>query len=306
MSKTEGEGKSVIATATVVSPGELPALNPLTSAERQELEGHERTIERGKKVFMEVGEALMAIRDKRLYRQTHPDFHTYCQDRWSIGASRGRQLINAAQVTRLLAAVSDEVPENERQARELAPFLSSGLEAFWATVVSTAPTKQDGSRHITAQHIKSVAVSVAEIAQAGAMDDGTGEEKPFKTLLTARVTEETAERLKRQSEYVRQKMNPNNEPQPGIHDWFELSYAQYLTVPRAVLQSMPDVWQYRFVRCLQELDEAIDWRPSAARYRVTLYELHEGGGWGNEIEDPFADYERGRRRIAHREKEAEG
>lgn len=43
-----------------------------------------------------------------------------------------------------------------------------------------------------------------------------------------------------------------NEP---IHEWFELSYAQYLTIPRSVLQSMPQEWQDRFVKCLEELKE---------------------------------------------------
>lgn len=42
----------------------------------------------------------------------------------------------------------------------------------------------------------------------------------------------------------------------AIHTWFGLSYANYLVVPRSVLQSMPDEWQERFVSCLQEMHEA--------------------------------------------------
>ncbi len=82
----------------------------------------------------------------------------------------------------------------------------------------------------------------------------------------------------------------------AIHEWFELSYAQYLTIPRSVLQSMPDEWQGRFVRCLRELDDAIDWRPEEGRYWVCLKDER-----GRYIRDPLMDYERGRRRIPLRD-----
>ena len=85
-----------------------------------------------------------------------------------------------------------------------------------------------------------------------------------------------------------------------IHRWFELSYAQYLTVPRSVLQSMPIEWQRRFVQCLEELDDAIDWRPTSGFYRVQLKDSD-----GRYARDPFQDYERGRRRIPLRKPQAE-
>ncbi len=80
-----------------------------------------------------------------------------------------------------------------------------------------------------------------------------------------------------------------------VHEWFELSYANYLTIPRSVLQSMPTEWQSRFVKCLDELDETIDWRPQdGGRYSVQLRDKD-----GKFTKDPLADYERGRRRIPH-------
>lgn len=77
-----------------------------------------------------------------------------------------------------------------------------------------------------------------------------------------------------------------------IHDWFELSYAQYLTIPRSVLQSMPDEWQERFVKCLEELDESIDWRPEKGRYWVQLRDEN-----GRFVPDPLQNYDRGRRQV---------
>jgi hypothetical protein len=78
----------------------------------------------------------------------------------------------------------------------------------------------------------------------------------------------------------------------AIHLWFELSYAQYLTIPRTALQSMPHEWQERFVKCLEELDEAIDWRPKRGQYFVMLKD-----GRMRYMNDPLMDYERGRRRL---------
>ena len=80
-----------------------------------------------------------------------------------------------------------------------------------------------------------------------------------------------------------------------IHGWFELSYAQYLTIPRSVLQSMPAEWQHRFAACLEQLDEAVDWRPDEGRYWVRLKDKD-----GRFVRDPLMDYERGRRRVALR------
>jgi len=43
-----------------------------------------------------------------------------------------------------------------------------------------------------------------------------------------------------------------------VHSWFSLSYGNYFVCQRSVLQSMPLEWQKRFVKCLEELDEAAD------------------------------------------------
>ena len=80
----------------------------------------------------------------------------------------------------------------------------------------------------------------------------------------------------------------------AIHYWFELSYAQYLTIPRSVLQSMPNEWQQKFVDLLEDLDDTIDWRPKEGRYWVKLKD-----GNGRYVHDPLMDYQRGRRKIEH-------
>ncbi len=50
-------------------------------------------------------------------------------------------------------------------------------------------------------------------------------------------------------------------PESPIHNWFELSYASFLTLPRLIMQSMPHEWQAAMVKLLEEMDDTYDWRP---------------------------------------------
>lgn len=69
----------------------------LDVTERDRLHQYETVIEHGLTTFVEVGEALAAIRDARLYRAEYATFEDYCQERWSMGRRRADQLIGAAQ-----------------------------------------------------------------------------------------------------------------------------------------------------------------------------------------------------------------
>lgn len=55
-----------------------------------------------------------------------------------------------------------------------------------------------------------------------------------------------------------------------ISDWFELSYAQYLTIPRIVMESMSIEWRRKMAALLYEMDDTFDWRPKEGRYWVRL------------------------------------
>lgn len=85
---------------------------------------------------------------------------------------------------------------------------------------------------------------------------------------------------------------PAEEP---MHEWFGLTYANYLTLPRSVIQSMPAEWQHRLRDLLEDLNEAaghLDWPYS---YRVQA--INEQGRF---IRDPLPHYRRGRVRVALR------
>ena len=79
-----------------------------------------------------------------------------------------------------------------------------------------------------------------------------------------------------------------------IHDYFGLSYASYLVMPRVVLQSMPVEWQRQITELLREIEETLgDWNDNGTYYKVT--KLTEDGG--ALVEDDLQYYERGRRRL---------
>lgn len=70
-----------------------------------------------------------------------------------------------------------------------------------------------------------------------------------------------------------------------INSWFGLSYAQYLTIPRSVLQAMPYSWRKLFSSLLSALDDSIDWRPKSGCYWVRLKDAK-----GRFAKDKFMDY----------------
>lgn len=63
----------------------------------------EEVIERGMETFLEVGGALLAIREGRLYRERFGTFEEYCQKRWEMTARRARQLCAATEVVHRIA-----------------------------------------------------------------------------------------------------------------------------------------------------------------------------------------------------------
>lgn len=101
----------------------------------------EATIERGMQTFVEVGLALMEIRDDRLYRAEFGTFEEYCNQRWGMASSRARQLIAAADTVRNLETVTmvTVFPATERQARPLAALPPAQQREAWERVLETAP-----------------------------------------------------------------------------------------------------------------------------------------------------------------------
>ena len=77
----------------------------------------ETIIERGQQVFIEVGNALLEIREKDLFPQD--SFELYCQERWGWNRAHGHRLADAAEVINGLPKALASTVTTERAAREL-------------------------------------------------------------------------------------------------------------------------------------------------------------------------------------------
>jgi hypothetical protein len=152
----------------------MTELATLTVAETDVLTDCEDTISRGLMTFIEVGQALITIRDNRLYRVTHATFEDYCTQRWNFSFQRANQFIDAAVVTKLITTTTvaeinstPAEPANEKQARPLAKLLphpmaepevkaaaEEEIRETWAEAVETAPRDTDGQPKVTARHVE--------------------------------------------------------------------------------------------------------------------------------------------------------
>jgi hypothetical protein len=108
----------------------------LSLDEQAELTRLEAVIAKGLETFFEVGSALLDIRDKRLYRQSHSTFGDYCRARWSMSRSRANQLIDSVDVIndlRMSTIVDIEsLPKTENVVRPLVNLTTEDRQAVWA------------------------------------------------------------------------------------------------------------------------------------------------------------------------------
>lgn len=124
-----------------------------TTARLTELEA---VIERGRAVFVEVGEALLEIRDHRLYRPDYPTFDAYCRERWGWSRVHAYRQIAAARVAAMLPMGNS--PATERQARELVPLMEQGPEVVqhtWAEATADGPATAAMVRAAAQRHLAS-------------------------------------------------------------------------------------------------------------------------------------------------------
>ena len=110
----------------------------------------EAIIERGLSTFVEVGQALLEIRDSRAYRVTHLTFQDYCRERWGMSRPRAYQLMQAAEVASSLSTNVDTPPlETEAQARELTRLPQpETVREVWAEV------KEEKGERVTAADVR--------------------------------------------------------------------------------------------------------------------------------------------------------
>jgi hypothetical protein len=120
----------------------------LTAEERQRLAKLEKVVDAKLGDFFEVASALMEIKNNGLFRETHCNFHLYCQKRWGFGRSYANKLIGSAERIQLLP------PDQTKPANEftMRPFLKLEPEEFpekWKAVL-----KEAGDKRVTSTIVK--------------------------------------------------------------------------------------------------------------------------------------------------------
>ena len=83
-------------------------MGQLTRSENAKLSQCEEIIERGERIFIEVGRALLQIREEQLYLGSSDTFEGYVKARWGKSRSWAYRQISA------MEAVLDVCPENHR------------------------------------------------------------------------------------------------------------------------------------------------------------------------------------------------
>lgn len=111
---------------------------------RVTLEHCERVIEQGLDTFAEVGNALLTIRDERLYKQAgFKTFEAYCDERWALSKSTANRYVEAAQVAAILTPTG-VIPLNEYQGRPLARLKASPEAVIEAWAEANAAAEREG------------------------------------------------------------------------------------------------------------------------------------------------------------------
>lgn len=127
-------------------------IKPLSANEKAKLEQLETVIIDNFGAFVKVGQALAEIRDRGLYREQFKTFELYAKRVFDVARCRAYQLIEASEVVSVLSTNGRQIemlPQNERQARELARLPKEQQPRVWQAIVEFA-----GDRKITASFVK--------------------------------------------------------------------------------------------------------------------------------------------------------
>ena len=100
-----------------------PDKNKLSKEEKDRFNELNHAVKKAAKSFVDAGIALHEIRSKKLYREKHKTFESYCQEMHSISRQYANNLIRAGKVTKELETIVSKndlpLPNNEAQVREL-------------------------------------------------------------------------------------------------------------------------------------------------------------------------------------------
>jgi N6-adenosine-specific RNA methylase IME4 len=132
----------------------------------------ESVIERHVRGFLEVGRALLEVRNDKLYLLSHSTFEAWVQMRFAISRRRAYELIAATEVdANLRGRGLKAVPSSEREARELAKFPADVQPVVWEKARELAgddpPTGKEVRRAAREMNRQRRVERLAEISAGG-------------------------------------------------------------------------------------------------------------------------------------------
>lgn len=117
----------------------LSPFEPLSESEFRERLELEKVV---KTSFVQAGQALKLLRDKRLYRNTHNNFEDYCFEVFAMGRSHSYRLIDASIVVENLSSpmspIGDILPTHESQVRPLTKLEPQKQVFAWSEAIKSA------------------------------------------------------------------------------------------------------------------------------------------------------------------------
>ena len=158
----------------------------MSKQELKELSINEEIIENGLRGFIDVGQALSEIRNRRLWRNNFDNFKEYLNERWGFGTSYASRLINGSEVA---ARLPDVI--NEGQAREMLKIPYTDKEK----VLERAKTNANSAlRSLTAEDIRIAAREPSVMTYRHTDEDAVWEERELSELWGA--TEDMLKEIK--------------------------------------------------------------------------------------------------------------
>ena len=130
-------------------------LGKLTEIERHLLDQAEAKIEHGLQTYIEVGGALLEVKERKLYREHHRSMKDYMLDRWQITRTYGHRLMTGYRIARNLVLGEEGesemlpmgnvwgdvggrvIPPTERVARPLNVLTPAEQREVWRQLTET-------------------------------------------------------------------------------------------------------------------------------------------------------------------------
>lgn len=170
--RTAGQAEcepGVFDVAPTATAGAVVLSGKLNESDQELKRKCEDTIRGGLDYFVDVGRALVTIRDRRLYREEFATFDAYMKSEWGLSARHGHRLCDAAEVMQNLLPApgsSDQLvtlPKTESQARELARLPAAEQRPAWEEARAQAPNGK-----VTASHVQeAVSKRIAKKSNSG-------------------------------------------------------------------------------------------------------------------------------------------